>query len=120
MGRLLMLKFNSMQEILRRIGLITDKIYLLLLKGETLDISDIETIYQLYIERSELLGIIENELKDDNNDTEKINKIHTFLNNLKELDEKNINLLKNNIKILSEKLKKINTNKSLMIYSTRK
>jgi len=34
--------------------------------------------------------------------------------------KKNINLLKNNIKILSEKLKKINTNKSLMIYSTRK
>lgn len=109
-----------MQEILKRIELITEKIYLLLLKGEVLDIGDSETIFQLYIERSELLNIIENELKDDTIDTEKINEIHNFLSKLKMLDEKNINLLKNNIKILSEKLKKINLNKSLMIYTTRK
>jgi len=109
-----------MQEILNRIGLISEKIYLLLLKGEALDISDADTIYQLYIERSELLGIIENELKNNDNDEHKINEINTFLNNLKKLDEKNINLLKNNIKILTEKLKQINTNKSLMIYATRK
>lgn len=115
-----MLQFNGMQEIIHRIGLITDKIYLLLVKGEAMDIADSETIYQLYIERAELLDIIENELKNEENDKEKIDKIATFLNNLKELDEKNINLLKTNIASLSDKLKKININKSLMIYTSRK
>lgn len=120
MDRLRMLQFNGMQEVLHRIGLLTDKIYLLLLKGEAMDMSDSETIYQLYIERSELLGTIESELNNDDIDTDKSEKILTFLRNLKELDEKNINLLKNNIANLSEKLKKININKSLMIYSNRK
>ncbi len=120
MDRLRMLQFNGMQEVLNRIGLLTDKIYLLLLKGDALDMSDSETIYQLYIERAELLDTIENDFNNGNNDNDKIETIFTFLKNLKELDEKNINLLKNNITNLSEKLKQININKSLMIYSNRK
>lgn len=120
MDRLRMLQFNGMQEILHRIGLLTDKIYLLLLKGDAMAMSDSETIYQLYIERSELLGTIESELNNEHLDADKIQNISNFLRNLKQLDEKNINLLKNNITNLSEKLKKININKSLMIYSNRK
>lgn len=113
-------QFNGMQEILNRIGLITDKIYLLLLKGEALDIADSETIYQLYVERSELLDIIERNLKNENTEDSITEQISAFLVRLKEIDEKNINLLKNNISILSEKLKQININKSLMVYSNRK
>lgn len=112
-----MLKFDGLQQICDRIELISNKIHLLLLKGEKMDIADSENIFQLYVERSDLLNVLENELRISNENAE---IIINFFNKLKEIDEKNINLLKNNIAILSNKLKEINKNKSLMIYTQRK
>lgn len=114
-----MQKFNALKSTLCRIEKITSEIRLLLVKGESLDFEDTITINFLYTERKSLLVELEKFIYSE--DGKEILKkdagyFKLFFDKIMENDKNNLNLLKAKIENLSEKLKTINTNKSLMIY----
>ncbi len=126
MDRLQMHKYKSVSEITLRVEEITKQIYVLLVKGESIDMADTEHINSLYIERKDLIKILIGFVRSSNDgiigDTNfKLEgdeeEVKFFFNKLEEIDLNNINLLKINITKLAEKLKEMNQNKSLMIYS---
>ncbi len=126
MDRLQMHKYKSVSEITLRVEEITKQIYVLLVKGESIDMADTEHINSLYIERKDLIKILIGFVRSSNDgiigDTNfklegDAEEVRFFFNKLEEIDLNNINLLKINITKLAEKLKEMNQNKSLMIYS---
>ncbi len=121
-----MYKYKSVSEITLRVEEITKQIYVLLVKGESIDMADTEHINSLYIERKDLIKILIGFVRSSNDgiigDTNfklegDAEEVRLFFNKLEEIDLNNINLLKINITKLAEKLKEMNQNKSLMIYS---
>jgi len=119
-------KYKSVSEITLRVEEITKQIYVLLVKGDSIDMADTERINSLYIERKDLIKILIGFVRSSNDgiigDTNfklegDAEEVRFFFNKLEEIDLNNINLLKINITKLAEKLKEMNQNKSLMIYS---
>ncbi len=121
-----MYKYKSVSEITLRVEEITKQIYVLLVKGESIDMADTEHINSLYIERKDLIKILIGFVRSSNDgiigDTNfklegDAEEVRFFFNKLEEIDLNNINLLKISIAKLAEKLKTLNQKKSVMIYS---
>jgi hypothetical protein len=114
-----MLKYDALLNCIEQIEKITAEIHLLLIKGESMDYSDIMAINSLYFERKSVLSEFEQfALTDEGKNILNQNSaiINNFIIKLQENDKNNIVLLKNKIQSLANKLKELNTNKSLMIY----
>lgn len=119
-------KYKSVNDITLRVEEITKQIYLLLIKGESIDMSDTEYLNSLYQERKDLIKILVGFMTSSNEDiiadtNYKLEgnpeEVETFFSKLAEIDLNNINLLKLSVAKLAEKLKTLNQNKSVMIYS---
>ncbi|GEM_PF-1202365 len=119
-------KYKSVSEVTLRVEEITKQIYLLLIKGESIDMSDTEYLNNLYQERKELIKILVGFMTSSNESiiadpSFKLEgnkeEVETFFSRLAEIDLNNINLLKLSIAKLADKLKTLNQKKSVMIYS---
>jgi hypothetical protein len=114
-----MQKFNALKSSISRIEQITSEIRLLLLKGESIDFEDTLTINLLYTERKSLLNELQQFMYSDEGKEICLKNstfFKEFFEKIMENDKNNLNLLKDKIVNISEKLKVINKNKSLMIY----
>jgi len=114
-----MQKFEEVVECLNNIENTTKKIHLLLLKSEGMNSIDTDNIKFLYEERGKLLSEASEFILSEKGKKE-ISKNHEEWKNailkLKDSDGNNLELIQARLDILAEKLKKLNSKKSVLIY----
>ena len=119
MDRLQMQKFEEVIECINMLELTTREIHLLLLKAEGMNVVDTDNIKSLYEQKGKLLSEINEFINSDNGKSEIMSHQEEWRNvimHLKESDGNNLNLMRARLDILAEKLKKMNSVKSVLIY----
>ena len=114
-----MQKFEEVIECLNKLELTTREIHLLLLKADGMNTMDTDNIKSLYEQKGKLLSEINEFINSDIGKSEIMTHQEEWKNaimHLKESDGNNLNLMRARLDILAEKLKKMNSVKSVLIY----
>jgi len=114
-----MQKFEEVVECIKNIEDTTKRIHLLLLKADGMNMMDTDNIKYLYGKRGKLLSDVNEFILSEAGKAEI--SMHqedwkTAILKLKESDGNNLDLIQAILDILAEKLKKLNSKKSILIY----
>jgi len=114
-----MQKFEEVVDCLNEIENTTKIIHLILLKAEGMNSQDTEHIKSLYEKKGKLLTQVNEFITSDIGKSEILKHQEEWKNiilNLRENDGNNLNIMRARLDLLAEKLKKINSVKSVLIY----
>lgn len=114
-----MQKFEEVIECLNLLEITTKEIHILLLKADGINAMDTDNIKLLYEQKGKLLSEINEFINSDNGKSEIMAHQEEWRNiimHLKESDGNNLNLMRARLDILAEKLKKMNSVKSVLLY----
>ncbi len=119
MDRLQMQKFEDAVQCLNNIENTTREIHLLLMKGDGVNSTDTDNIKLLYEQKGKLLSELNEFVMSDIGKSEIArhqDEWKRIIMHLQENDGNNLNLMKTKLEILAEKLKTLNSVKSVLIY----
>ena len=101
----------------------TERINAILAKNDDFDLDEIEKVKDILIERKIVLEKFQEWINFEDKDVtieEKQKKLKSFADKVLETERKNLELLKNITSEKASKLKELNLNKSVLIYSGKK
>jgi predicted transglutaminase-like cysteine proteinase len=114
-----MQKFEEVINCINKLEFTTREIHLLLLKADGMNTMDTDNIKSLYEQKGKLLSEINEFINSDIGNSEIMSHKEEWryvIMHLKESDGNNLNLMRARLDILAEKLKKMNSVKSVLIY----